>query len=223
MATKRLKTVVWDAEAEQLKALNDQQFWADTDNTKNFEDIEVGGGSGPTNAIGDVDDENNGTKIVVDDNAEVIEVHNLPAASGGESLLVIDTGTKQVKIGDPLPVVESGTYTPTILFTNESFTLRKCTYTRIGNIVTVYGYMSYSSASLSNITVIISLPTGTISNQEDLNGILETQNSGPQGIEQNEFNGDPILNGARIIFSDGAGDSGDIAFTFQYEITPPTP
>lgn len=45
MATNRkLKKVVWDSEAEQLKALNDEQYWADIDNTKNFEDIDVGGG-----------------------------------------------------------------------------------------------------------------------------------------------------------------------------------
>lgn len=73
MANKRLKKVVWDSEAEQLIALNDDQYWADTANTKNYEEIEGGGEEGGSSyLVASVELDNEQIKALPDGNFELI-------------------------------------------------------------------------------------------------------------------------------------------------------
>lgn len=124
-------------------------------------------------------------------------------------LELIDTGT-----------ASSGTYTPTLTqvltTTNPSANIH--TYTRIGDIVTVYGSMSLTTASGTDAGVGISLPVASdFSAATNLNGLC-TSSDPTSTAFMGQIKGDATNDRAELQFTGVANGSFTIYYTFQYRV-----
>lgn len=133
---------------------------------------------------------------------------------------VIPTNNNQLTNGrgyltsSDLPTITSGTYTPTT--SSSGITLRPASYTRIGNVVTVYGSMIFNASSTGTATVDVSLPITTYFNDDwQLSGTGTTQevNNTTATIEANTTSGI-----AMFYLRVGNTGSIDFRYTFQYTI-----
>ena len=98
--------------------------------------------------VGDVDNVGNGTKITVDDDAQTVEITNVPTGAITDDFATFD-GDQIKKIPAP---VESGTYTPTIsnLVNLTTATPLVWQYMRVGNVVTFSGLINIEATAAAN-------------------------------------------------------------------------
>lgn len=111
----------------------------------------------------------------------------------------------------------SGTYTPTLTNTTNitSSTANNCTYTLVGNQVTVYGSADVTTTLAVASVILISLPiVSDITQRTDLNGLANAQTAiATNGIVRGEATADS----AELDFIGlSVGGSGRIYFSFQY-------
>lgn len=108
--------------------------------------------------VGDVDNVGNGTKITVDDDAQTVEITNVPAGNTTNDFATFD-GDQIKKIPAP---VESGTYTPTILSNSGNVTAIATSgpfqYLRVGNTVTVSGAINITTNANGTVNFAITPP-----------------------------------------------------------------
>ena len=120
-----------------------------------------------------------------------------------------------------IPVLASGTYTPTLTnVTNvaASSVLGTCQYMRVGDVVTVSGYLEIDPATLGVDTYLAaSLPIpSNISNNNDLGGSASCWN-----IQQScAIYGDAANNVAGFRYVPTSTANGAFSFTFTYRILP---
>lgn len=114
--------------------------------------------------------------------------------------------------------IASGTYTPTITLTfgAAAGSGNKCTWSRLGNEVTVTGSLNVTPGAIFSFQQIgISLPPipSNIGTANDLNGVVNTN-----GTDLNLF-GDSVNDRAAFSFtSDGIAGSRKVSFIFAYEV-----
>lgn len=132
--------------------------------------------------VGDVDNVGNGTKITVDDDAQTVEITNVPAGNTTDDFATFD-GDQIKKIPAP---VESGTYTPTIsnLVNLTDATPNPWQYMRVGNVVTVSGAIDATiNAAANTVTEFtFDLPINSdLPNSGELAGTLWNNETAKQG------------------------------------------
>jgi hypothetical protein len=143
-------------------------------------------------------------------------MQTVPATSAGTyDGLTRNTSTGAIeKIG-----LVSGTYTPTL--TNgvnvDSSTSSVCQYTRVGNIVTVFGFISVDATTLNSQTdVDISLPIASAFVAEtDLNGTTTSRGTtSVYGFVKANFTN----NRANLSFFAASTSSLNQYFSFSYQV-----
>lgn len=164
--------------------------------------------------IGDVNPSVNGTKLTVDDSAQTYTFNKL-AGSGNQLATLDNSGV--LGIGGAVPV--GATYTPTLTnVTNvTSSTAANCQYTRVGNIVTVFGSLAVTTTLAVATEVDISLPVASnLGATTDANGT----GSATSAIATNVYiDGDATNDRARMKFIGLAiGGAGNIFFSFSYTV-----
>lgn len=113
-----------------------------------------------------------------------------------------------------LPVLASGTYTPTL--TNganiASSTAYQCQYSRVGNVVTVSGKITIDYTSTGDSDVGVSLPIAS-----DVGNDYEVAGSSASGYNPGfTIKGDATNNRAQFFINTGSSSSYDYFFTFTY-------
>lgn len=128
------------------------------------------------------------------------------------------TSSIQAQI-DARAISSSGTYTPTATnVTNiTSSTPNITSWTKVGNIVTVFGTVTITATLAVASEVDISLPVSSnLSASTDLNGLGNSDASVASNIV---INGDSTNDRAKVLFTAlSVGGNGTIYFSFQYKI-----
>jgi hypothetical protein len=133
------------------------------------------------------------------------------------------TSTQALIADGSVQTLTSGTYTPTITNTTNvsSSTARVSYYTRVGDIVTVHGWVALTTTSNENTTVVgISLPIASnFSAFEQLSGSGNNYVSASGG-QVGKIEADATNDRATLTFYPyfGAGGSIETQFTFSYRV-----
>lgn len=129
------------------------------------------------------------------------------------------TGTQLMSTISDLPVLSSGTYTPTLTnVTNlDGSTAFQCQYMRVGSVVTVSGKVSINPTAATTDTVLgISLPIASnFGAQEDCGGCAFASAIAGQGAA---ILGDAANNRAQLQYISGDVTDQPMYFTFTYEV-----
>lgn len=139
-------------------------------------------------------------------------------AADGE-VLTYDSGTSSwvPAAVAALPTLASGTYTPTATgVTNvDSITVNPCTYSRVGDIVTVAGFFSVNHTAGATATVMrLSLPIASnLVNQYDLGGACGAEDQLGGMVEADETNNEALFR-----WRAPTSASRFIGFMFQYPV-----
>lgn len=116
-----------------------------------------------------------------------------------------------------LPTLDSGTYTPTATgVTNvDSITVNPCTYSRVGDIVTVAGFFAVNHTTNGVATVMrLSLPIASnLANQYDLGGSCGAEDQLGGMVEGDETNDEALF---RWVAPTSA--TRFVGFVFQYPV-----
>lgn len=116
-----------------------------------------------------------------------------------------------------LPTLASGTYTPTATGVSnvDSITVNPCTYSRVGDIVTVAGFFSVNHTTNGLATVMrLSLPIASnLANQYDLGGSCGAEDQLGGMVEGDETNNEALF---RWVAPTSA--SRFVGFVFQYPV-----
>ena len=168
--------------------------------------------------VGDVDNVGNGTKIRVDDDAQTVEITNVPTGAITDNFATFD-GDQIKKIPAP---VESGTYTPTITINSNvtTATPRVSQYLRVHNVVTVSGIVDIEAAAIGTASINISIPISSTFNADEEAAGTAANNSATS-------NAIPIIAGAtdNVIMAYQATTTNQEAFVYHFTylitVTPP--
>jgi len=163
-------------------------------------------GATPYIALGDLTASGNNTKVIADDSAQTIAL----------------TATNGVTInGDPLPVLTSGTYTPTAsAATNldSTPTMTQAQYMRVGNVVTVSGSFTADPTTTTLATAFeISLPVA--SDIRDPFEVAGTAVCGNIVSMCGDISGRPTPNTARVVWKATDVTSQTWSYQFTYLVT----
>lgn len=168
--------------------------------------------------VGDVDIVGNGTKIRVDDNAQTVEITNVPTGAITDDFATFDDD--QIK-KIPAPI-ESGTYTPTVVAGSNVASIIEypCQYLRVGQVVNFSGQIEITVTTpgiTSDFTINPPISTA-IGNVNELSGagIIDNASSTVQSIV-NDGTGNAFFS-----FIPAAGTT-IICFNITYLITVTTP
>ncbi len=167
--------------------------------------------------LGDNSGTKNNTLLIVDDATQSYSLNKLGGGTG-----VFVTADNSGTLGtSPFPTggISATTYTPTLTNTTNvtSSTAKNCTYTRIGNIVTVTGSLGIVTTLAVSTVIEISLPIASnIGALTDLNGL----GSAASAIATNVvIEGEVTNNTAKVsLIALSVGGSGNIFFTFSYSV-----
>ena len=144
----------------------------------------------------------------------------LPPAANGD-VLTLAAGIPAWVTPTVGPVLASGTYTPVATIVGSSTSTAvpaQAQYLRVGNTVTVSGVLAIGSTIASNVEVTLTLPVASnFGSQEDAAG------SGVSVSADMAFRvvADATANEAAFKSQTvGAGISGDVAYTYTYQVIP---
>lgn len=142
------------------------------------------------------------------------------AGTAGQYLKSQGTGTTPVWTNFPsIPTATSGTYTPTSTnVTNiTSSTPNSSSYTRVGDIVTVFGIITITNTLAVVSEVDITLPVASaLSNANELSGTGTMDSTASVNLY---IKGDTVNDRASIYFtSAGVGQTSTIYYSFQYKV-----
>lgn len=171
-------------------------------------------------------------------NGYIIQGENAAGTSGANLILNPTVGNVGIYNSNPTEKLEvngnvkingniiatnfsSGTYTPTVtdLFNIDNVSPAKCQYTRVGNIVTVYGSMLVDTDNINTLaSLFLSLPIASdLALANDLNGhgITDSEDLIMRTIDARE-----VENKARFVFATNANTDGNyrVFFSFMYEV-----
>lgn len=131
------------------------------------------------------------------------------------------TGTQTMSTISDLPVLASGTYTPTLTAVSNiaASTTHKGHYTRMGNIVTVSGHIDVDPTANGVATNIgISLPIASnLAVVDDLSGAATTGGSSLDGMS-GQIDADTANDRANLLFVPTNNPNSAWYFTFMYEV-----
>lgn len=152
---------------------------------------------------------------VVDTLDDLTDVDTSGVADG--EVLTYDSGTNTWVAAAALPTLDSGTYTPTAtgVANVDSITVNPCTYSRVGDIVTVAGFFSVNHTTSGLATVMrLSLPIASnLANQYDLGGSCGAEDQLGGMVEGDETNDEALFR-----WRAPTSASRFVGFVFQYPV-----
>lgn len=117
---------------------------------------------------------------------------------------------------NPIPVLASGTYTPTLtsVANIDASTAYACKYLRVGNIVHVAGKLDIDCTAVALTQLGISLPIASnLANDGDVRGVATSL-----APESMVVRGDAANDRAELIYTAVSTANHGVSFTFTYEI-----
>jgi hypothetical protein len=113
--------------------------------------------------------------------------------------------------------IASGTYTPTITdnLNTSSYTVQHASYTRIGNICTVYMRVSFTASS-SVCGINVTIPVGN--NFSNSNQATGSNGNGANGLVMYNSTASASTNQIFTSMSGATVGSNTISFSFQYQV-----
>lgn len=148
---------------------------------------------------------------------DLTDVDTSGAADG--EVLTYDSGTSSwvPAAASTVPTLASGTYTPTATGVSnvDSITVNPCTYSRVGDIVTVAGFFSVNHTTNGLATVMrLSLPIASnLANQYDLGGSCGAEDQLGGMVEGDETNNEALFR-----WRAPTSASRFVGFVFQYPV-----